>query len=49
MKVSSVLPPPAAIAREGLIVLGGALLAALIIGQLPAVRDWINRQWGRTP
>lgn len=37
------------ITREALVVIGGALLAAAVIGQLPAVRDWIKRQWGDPP
>jgi hypothetical protein len=43
------IPAPAAIAKEAIIVIGGALLAALIIGQLPGVRDWIKAQWNDTP
>lgn len=49
MKASSIVPAPAAIAKEALIVIGGALVAALIIGQLPGVRDWIKAQWGDAP
>lgn len=44
-----VLPTPPEVAREALIVLGGALLAAAIIGQLPALRAWIKRQWSDAP
>lgn len=44
-----ILPTAPAVAREALTVLAGALLAAAIIGQLPAVRDWIKRQWGSAP
>jgi hypothetical protein len=33
------------IAREAVIVLGGALLAALIVGQFPRLREWIKDQW----
>lgn len=33
------------IGREALIVLGGAIIAAAIVGQLPALRDWLKRQW----
>ncbi len=40
------VPKPAELSKETLIVLGGALLAALIIGQLPAVKAWIKTQWG---
>lgn len=44
-----VIPAPAEIGREALIVVGGAIVAALIIGQVPALRDWIRRQWGGAP
>ncbi len=33
------------IGREAVIVLGGAILAAVIIGQIPELRAWIARQW----
>lgn len=39
------MPSLPEVAREALIVVGGALLAALIVGQLPAVKDWIKKQW----
>lgn len=45
MKTPAVLPKPAEIGREALIVIGGAILAALIIGQLPGVKAWIKEQW----
>ncbi len=40
---------PEAIAREVVIVLGGALVAAAIIGQLPTLRDWLKKQWDGAP
>ncbi|HNE59162.1 MAG TPA: hypothetical protein PLA33_02630 [Ottowia sp.] len=40
------LPTPAELGRETLIVIGGAVLAALIIGHVPALRDWIKEAWG---
>lgn len=43
------VPAPAEIGREALIVIAGALLAALVIGQLPGVRDWIKKQWDGAP
>ena len=48
-KLPAIVPKPAEVGREALILVGGAILAALIIGQLPGVRDWIKRQWGDTP
>lgn len=44
-----ILPTGPQIAREALIVLGGALLAAAVVGQFPALRDWIKRQWDGAP
>lgn len=49
MKAAALIPKPVEIGREALIVIAGALVAALIIGQLPSVRDWIKRQWGGAP
>ena len=49
MKIATIIPKPPDIAREALIVIGGAILAAVVIGQIPALRDWIKRQWGDTP
>jgi hypothetical protein len=46
MKIKAVIPKPTEIGREALIILGGALVAALIIGQLPGVKAWIKKQWG---
>ena len=46
MKTPAFLPSPAELGRETLIVLAGAILAALIVGNSPALRDWIAKQWG---
>ena len=46
MNIKRLIPAPADIGREAIIVIAGALLAALIIGQLPPVKAWIRRQWG---
>lgn len=43
------LPRPAEVAREAIIVIAGAVLAAWIIGQAPALRAWIKQQWDGTP
>jgi hypothetical protein len=40
------MPTPAELARETLIVLGGAFCAALIISHVPALRDFIKEAWG---
>jgi hypothetical protein len=47
--IKAVIPKPTEIGREALIVIAGALVAALVIGQLPGVREWIKRQWDGTP
>jgi hypothetical protein len=44
-----ILPTVNDVVKEGLIVLGGAILAAVVIGQLPTLRDWIKSQWADTP
>lgn len=46
MKAARIVPRPAEIGREALLVIGGAILAAFIVGRMPGVRDWIKRQWG---
>jgi len=40
-----VIPAWQEVAREAIIVMGGALVAAFIIGQLPQLRDWMKNQW----
>jgi hypothetical protein len=36
-------------AKEAAVVVGGAIIAAAIMGQMPALRDWIKKQWAGTP
>jgi len=43
------LPTAPEVAREVLIVLGGAIIAAAIVGALPSLRAWIKAQWDDTP
>lgn len=45
MKLPAWVPTPPEIGREALIVLGGALLAALIVSQLPPVKRFIKSAW----
>ena len=46
MKLHPVIPE---IAREALIVVAGAALAAFIVGQLPpSWKAWMRRQWSDT-
>lgn len=40
-----ILPSVPEIGREALIVIGGAILAALVMSQFPSVRAWIKQQW----
>lgn len=49
MRVPGFIPGPTALAREALIVVGGAIIAAAVIGAIPPLRDWIKRQWGGAP
>lgn len=44
-----IMPTFTEVGREALIVIGGAVLAALVISQVPALRDWIKLQWQDTP
>jgi hypothetical protein len=45
MSLKNMIPKTTDIGREAIIVIAGALVAALVIGQLPGVRDWIKAQW----
>jgi Flp pilus assembly pilin Flp len=47
--MKTLIPQPVEVAREAVIVILGALLAAVIVGQLPGVRAWIKRQWDGAP
>ena len=44
-----IIPTFPEVAREAIIVLGGAILAAAIVGSFPRVRDWIKAQWQDAP
>ena len=48
-KLAQVVPRWHEIGREALIVLGGALIAAVVVGQMPGLKAWIKAQWGDTP
>lgn len=45
MSLAAVIPTPAQIGREALIVMGGALLAAFLMSQWPAGKAYIKRAW----
>ena len=44
-----IMPTFTEVGREALIVIGGAVLAALVISQIPSLRDWIKTQWQDVP
>lgn len=48
MSLKNIIPAPADVGKEAIIVIAGALVAALVIGQLPGLRDWIKAQWSGT-
>lgn len=39
------IPTTKEVVREAAIVLAGAVLAALVIGQFPALKAWVKEQW----
>lgn len=39
------IPSVPEIGREAIIVIGGALLAAIVMSQFPSVKAWIKQQW----
>lgn len=42
-----IIPSGRDITREGLLIVGGTIVAALVFAALPQLRDWVNRQMGR--
>jgi hypothetical protein len=42
MKLLPTLPE---LTREALIVIGGAIIAAAVMSQVPALKNWIKAQW----
>lgn len=49
MRAPAFIPGPVELTREALIVVGGAIIAAAVIGAIPALRDWIKDQWDGAP
>jgi len=47
--MKALIPKPAEVGREAVVVILGAIVAAAVIGQLPALRQWIKDQWGGAP
>lgn len=48
MKAPRIIPTVPEVAREALVLIAGAVVAAAIIGRLPELRAWIARQWGQS-
>ena len=46
MNLKAIVPSPAEFGREALILIGGALIAAFLMGQLPSLRAYIRNAWG---
>lgn len=46
MNIKAIIPTPVELGREALILVGGALLAALLMRQFPALRAFIRDAWG---
>ena len=44
VNLSKIIPSVPEVAREGLIVLGGVLIAAYILSRFPKVRDFVTAQ-----
>ncbi|WP_314434603.1 hypothetical protein [Massilia timonae] len=42
MNLKKVIPEPTAVLREGIIVLGGILLAAFVISRFPSLKTWVS-------
>jgi hypothetical protein len=42
MGLKQVIPTPTAVLKEGLIVLGGVLIAAYVISRFPKVRQFVS-------
>jgi hypothetical protein len=45
MRIPAVIPIPAQIGREALIVVAGALLAAFIMSNWPAGKAYVKKAW----
>jgi hypothetical protein len=44
MKLPDLIPTPTRVVQEGIIVLGGILLAAFFLSRFPRLRDWVSSQ-----
>ena len=46
---ASIIPSGNELLRESLVIIGGAILAALVLSQLPELRNWIATNTRGTP
>ena len=47
--MKGIIPSPGALVRETLVVLGGAILAAFVMHQFPALRAYVRDAMSLTP
>lgn len=47
--IKGIIPSAPEVAREAIIVLGGAVLAAVVISMFPSLKAWMKAQWADTP
>lgn len=45
MNLKQLIPTPQAVVTEAITVVAGALLAAVLVSQFPALRKFITRAW----
>lgn len=43
--MKSLIPSLPEVGREAIIVLSGAILAAVVMSQFPSLKAWIKEQW----
>jgi hypothetical protein len=43
--LKAIIPSGPEVAREAVIVLAGAVVAAAVVGMLPSLRNWMKKQW----
>lgn len=49
MSARAFIPSAPEVGREVLIVVGGAIIAAALVGAFPALRQWLQAQWTGQP
>lgn len=43
--LKKIIPSVPEVARETLIVIAGAVVAAALVGMMPRLREWMKKQW----